>query len=84
VHLHVRRTDSRHELQQRRGEPVAWGRAALAFGIGHCGVIGMAGSSTELEQRYLDWNEQSRAVNVLKIISGLVVLVAAGVLVYTA
>lgn len=56
----------------------------LAFGLGHCGVIGFAGSSTELVQRYLDWNEHSKAVTVLKIICGVLVLLAAGVLVYTA
>jgi cytochrome c-type biogenesis protein len=56
----------------------------LAFGIGHCGVIGLAGSSTALVQRYLDWNEQSRAVTVLKAVSGVLVLLAAGALVYTA
>jgi cytochrome c-type biogenesis protein len=56
----------------------------LAFGLGHCGVIGLAGSSTEFVQRYLDWNEQSMALTALKTICGVLVLVAAGVLVYTA
>jgi cytochrome c-type biogenesis protein len=56
----------------------------LAFGVGHCGVIGLAGSSTELMQRYLDWNDQSKALTALKTICGVLVLVAAGVLVYTA
>lgn len=56
----------------------------LAFGLGHCGVIGLAGSSTELVQRYLDWNEQSKALKVLKITCGVLVLFAAGVLVYSA
>lgn len=56
----------------------------FAFGVGHCGVVALAGSSTDLVQRCLDWNEQSRAVTVLKSISGVLVLLAAGVLVYTA
>jgi cytochrome c-type biogenesis protein len=56
----------------------------LAFGVGHCGVIGLAGSSTEFVQRYLDWNGKSKALTVLKTICGVLVLVAAGVLVYTA
>jgi cytochrome c-type biogenesis protein len=56
----------------------------LAFGIGHCAVIGLAGSSTELVQRYLDWNEKSKSLTVLKSICGVLVLVAAGVLIYTA
>ncbi len=56
----------------------------LMFGIGHCGVIGLAGSSTELVQRYLDWNEQSRALTVLKTVCGVLVLGAAGLLIYSA
>jgi cytochrome c-type biogenesis protein len=56
----------------------------LAFGLGHCGVIGLAGSSTEFVQRYLDWNEKSKGLTVLKIVCGVLVLVAAAGLVYTA
>jgi cytochrome c-type biogenesis protein len=56
----------------------------LAFGIGHCGVIGGAGSSTEWVQRYLDWNEGSRTVQVAKFACGLLVLAAAAMLVYLA
>jgi len=56
----------------------------LAFGVGHCGVIGLAGSSTEFVQRYLDWNEQSKALTALKTICGVLVILAAGVLIYTA
>ncbi|HMA96048.1 MAG TPA: cytochrome c biogenesis protein CcdA [Polyangiaceae bacterium] len=56
----------------------------LAFGVGHCGVIGLAGSSTEFIQRYLDWNEQSKALTILKIVCGVLVLFAAAGLVYTA
>ncbi len=56
----------------------------VAFGIGHCGVIGGAGSSTEFVQRYLDWNEASRTVKVAKIVCGILVLLAVAVLVYTA
>ncbi len=32
----------------------------LAYGVGHCSVIVVAGTCTELVQRYLNWNEQSR------------------------
>ena len=56
----------------------------LAFGIGHCGVIGGAGSSTEFVQRYLDWSDESRTVKVAKFVCGVLVLLAAAVLVYTA
>lgn len=56
----------------------------LAFGVGHCGVVGLAGSSTELVQRYLDWNANSRALVVLKSVCGLLVFCAAALLVYKA
>ena len=64
--------------------PVRGFALLLAFGIGHCGVIGLAGSSTAFVQRYLDWNETSKALTVLKGVCGVLVLLAAGVLVYTA
>ncbi len=38
----------------------------LAYGVGHCAVIVMAGTFTEMVQRYLDWNEQSRGIKILK------------------
>lgn len=56
----------------------------VAFGIGHCGVIGGAGSSTEFVQRYLDWSDESRTVKIAKFICGVMVLLAAAVLIYTA
>jgi cytochrome c-type biogenesis protein len=56
----------------------------LAFGVGHCGVIGLAGSSTELVQRYLDWNKKSKALTALKILCGVLVLLAAAGLIFTA
>lgn len=65
-------------------DPLRAAVLVLTFGVGHCAVIGLAGSSTELVQRYLDWNEGSRAVGLLKVICGVLVLVAAAVLVYTA
>jgi len=54
----------------------------LTFGVGHCAVIGFAGSSTELVQRYLDWNEKSKSLVTLKAVCGVLVLVAAGLLIY--
>ena len=46
----------------------------LAYGIGHCAVIVLAGTSTEWVQRYLNWNEQSRAVAILKGTCGVLVI----------
>ena len=53
-------------------------------GIGHCAVIVVAGTSTELVQRYLNWNEHSRAVGILKAICGVLVLLGGAWLVFSA
>lgn len=46
----------------------------LAYGIGHCSVIILAGTFTEVVQRFLNWNEQSKGVTVLKGICGVLVI----------
>ena len=56
----------------------------LAYGIGHCAVIVLAGTSTRLVQRYLDWNETSRGVVILKCICGLLVIGGGLYLIYMA
>ena len=56
----------------------------LAYGVGHCSVIVLAGTSTELVQRYLDWNEQSRGVTILKSICGVLVILGGIYLIYGA
>jgi cytochrome c-type biogenesis protein len=60
------------------------GLLLLAYGVGHCAVIVTAGTSTELVQRFLNWNEQSRGVAVVKTICGLLVTLGGVWLVYTA
>lgn len=47
----------------------------LAYGVGHCSVIVVAGSSTELVQRYLEWNEGSRGLKIFKQACGLLVII---------
>lgn len=56
----------------------------LAYGVGHCAVIVAAGTSTELVERWLKWNEQSKGVAVLKIICGILVILGGVWLIYTA
>lgn len=56
----------------------------LAYGIGHCSVIVFAGGSTQLVQRYLNWNEQSHGAVLLKKTCGLLVIVGGLWMVYTA
>lgn len=56
----------------------------LTYGIGHCGVIVLAGTSTGLVQRYLNWNEASRGALLLKRVCGVLVLLGGLYLIYTA
>lgn len=56
----------------------------LAYGVGHCAVIVMAGTFTELVQRFLNWNEQSKGVAVVKGICGVLVMAGGGWLIYSA
>jgi cytochrome c-type biogenesis protein len=56
----------------------------LAYGVGHCAVIVLAGTFTELVRRFLNWNEYSKGVAVVKTVCGVMVLVGGVWLVYTA
>lgn len=55
----------------------------LAYGLGHCAVIVLAGTFTEVLQRYLDWNERSRGAVILKKICGLLVIAGGAWMLYT-
>ncbi len=56
----------------------------LAYGVGHCAVIVAAGTSTELVQRFLNWNEQSKGVTAVKGVCGALVLLGGVWLLYSA
>lgn len=56
----------------------------LLYGFGHCGVIVLAGTFTEVVQRYLNWNERSKGASLLKKICGVLVLLGGLWLLYTA
>lgn len=56
----------------------------LAYGLGHCSVIVVAGTSTKLVQQYLNWNEQSRGAKAVRVICGALVLLGGVWLVYSA
>ena len=46
---------------------LAYGVLLLAvYGVGHCSVIVLAGTSTELVQKYLNWNEKSKGAVIVK------------------
>ncbi len=46
----------------------------LLYGIGHCAVIVLAGTSAEAIRRYLNWNENSKGAMRLRKICGVLVL----------
>jgi cytochrome c-type biogenesis protein len=54
------------------------------YGVGHCSVIVVAGTSTELVQRYLNWNERSKGAVILKKACGGLIILAGAWLIYTA
>lgn len=56
----------------------------FTYGLGHCSVIAVAGGCTGIVQRYLNWNDQSRAVSVVKKVCGLLILLAGGYLIWSA
>jgi cytochrome c-type biogenesis protein len=63
--------------------PVYSAALLLAYGIGHCSVIVAAGTSAELVERWLKWNEQSKGLAVLKIVCGILVMLGGVWLIYT-
>jgi cytochrome c-type biogenesis protein len=55
----------------------------LSYAVGHCSVIVLAGTFTELVQRYLNWNERSKGPVVVKRVCGLLVIMGGIYLIYT-
>ena len=56
----------------------------LAYGVGHCAVIVLAGTSTESVQHYLNWNEASKGATILKKICGVLVITGGLWMIYSA
>jgi len=56
----------------------------LVYGTGHCSVIVLAGTFTEVVQRYMDWNEKSKGAVILKKVCGVLVLAGGIWLIYAA
>ncbi len=56
----------------------------VVYGLGHCSVIVLAGTCTELVQRYMNWNEKSRGAIILKKICGVLVLIGGLYLIFIA
>jgi cytochrome c-type biogenesis protein len=56
----------------------------LLYGLGHCAVIVLAGTFTEVVQHYLNWSETSKGAVILKKVCGVLVLLGGLWLIYTA
>jgi len=54
------------------------------FAVGHCGVIVLAGTFTEVVQEYLNWNESSKGAIRLRQACGVLVILGGFYLLYTA
>jgi cytochrome c-type biogenesis protein len=67
------------------GTRVLFGSGLLAlYGLGHCAVIVVAGTCTELVQRYLNWNERSRGAVIVRQTCGGLILLCGLYLLYVA
>jgi len=55
----------------------------LAYGIGHCSVIVVAGTFTQVVQHYLNWNERSKGATIVKKVCGVLVILGGVYLIYT-
>jgi cytochrome c-type biogenesis protein len=56
----------------------------VAYGVGHCSVIVLAGTSTQRVQRYLNWNEKSKGTTIVKKVCGVLVILGGLYLIYAA
>ena len=56
----------------------------VVYGVGHCSVIVLAGTFTEVVQRYLNWNERSKGAVIVKRICGVLVLLGGIYMIYVA
>lgn len=64
--------------------PVYGALLLLMYGIGHCLVIVLAGTFTEVVQRYLNWTERSRGAVILRRVCGVLVILGGAYLIYSA
>jgi len=56
----------------------------LAYGVGHCSVLVLAGTFTEVIQHYLSWTEKSKGTAIVKIICGILVILGGVYMIFTA
>jgi len=64
---------------------IAYGVLLLAmYGVGHCSVIVLAGTFTEVVQHYLHWTEKSKGALILKKVCGVLVILGGLYMLYLA
>jgi cytochrome c-type biogenesis protein len=56
----------------------------IVYGVGHCSVIVLAGTFTELVQRYLRWTDKSHGATALRGVCGILVILGGLYLIYAA
>jgi len=56
----------------------------MVYGLGHCSVIVLAGTCTELVQKYMNWTEKSKGAVIIKRVCGVLVLLGGIYLIYVA
>lgn len=56
----------------------------VVYGLGHCSVIVLAGTCTEVVQRYMNWSEKSKGAVILKKICGVLVIMGGLYLIFIA
>jgi len=54
----------------------------LSYAVGHCVMIVLAGTFTELVQQYLNWNEQSKGPLIVKKVCGILVIAGGIYMIY--
>ncbi len=66
-----------------KSAPLYGASLLLAYGVGHCSVIVLAGTFTEVVQRFLNWNEHSKGVTIVKTVCGVLVMLGGVWLIYS-
>ncbi len=56
----------------------------LSYGLGHCAVLVLAGTFTEVIQHYLNWTEKSKGPAIVKMVCGVLVILGGVYMIYTA
>jgi cytochrome c-type biogenesis protein len=65
-------------------QPIYASCLLLIYGVGHCAIIVLAGTSTELVQKYMKWNKQSKGSLILKRICGVLIIIGGLYMLYIA